>query len=93
MGEDVYGKRTFAPPASLACRWEEKAELFMNRFGEEVTSKSKVFLDTSVMLEGYLFLGTSTASSPLEVDGAYEIRGLQQIPDLRNLQTLTVAML
>ncbi len=95
QSQDQYGKTTFSAPVTKACRWEEKAELFIDKKMQEVTSKAKVFLvdDAAVDQEGYLYLGTSAAASPLGLADAFEIRALKRTPDLRNLKQMLVVML
>lgn len=91
--QDVYGKGTFSSPTAKACRWEDSSELFIDKMGQEVTCKSKIFFAEDLALEGYLFLGSSAVSSPLDVPRAYEIRQIKRIPDIRNARTLYVVFL
>lgn len=93
LGSDLFDKRTYAAPVTLPCRWEDKAELFKDYHGNEVTSRSKVFLSSDVKLSGYLYLGTSTAADPLTLVDAYEIMQVVRLPDLRNLKTLYVVFI
>lgn len=90
---DTYGKRSYATPQQVHCRWEDKGELFIGRNGQELTSKSKVFFSIPVSIEGYLLLGTSTESDPESLEGSHEIRAVYSTPDLQALQTLYTAML
>lgn len=90
---NTYGKRTYLLSAVLPCRWEDKAELFVARNGQELTSRSKVFLSTPVEVEGLLYLGSLLAVDPETVEGAMEIKAVYMTPDLRNLKTLYVGML
>lgn len=92
-GTDIQGAPTFKPPSVLSCRWEDVTELFLNKRGQEVTSKSRVFLATDVSLEGYLYLGSSNAADPRSLSGASEIQMVKRTPDLRAIKTLYVAML
>lgn len=90
---DKYGKMTYTAPAAVAVRWETRSESFQDKLGEEVLSKAKVFTQTDLNINGYLYLGTSVAASPLGVDGAYEIQQISKVPNLRNLQTMILAYL
>jgi len=92
-GEDLFGKGTFASPIQLQARWEDVAEMFIDKTGQESVSKAKVFLAQDISLEGYLVQGTSAGTDPTVVAGAQEVRQIKRTPDLRNLQTLYVAML
>jgi hypothetical protein len=91
--KDGYGGVTFAAPQVFKCRWEDKLEKIVNQLGQEIVSKSRIYLNNDVAVDGYLFLGTSAASDPKTVAGAREIVAIGSIPDLRNLRTLRVAFL
>lgn len=90
---DIFGKVTYSAPQERACRWEDRQELFRDKAGQETTSRSKIFMALDADLDGYLYLGTSAASDPTTVAGAWEIRQIARLPDLRNLKTLYVAIL
>lgn len=90
---DAYGKITFAAPIAVTARWEERQELFRDARGEEIMSKARVYCASAVALDGYLFNGTSVATDPTSVLGAFQIRNVGLQPDLRNLHQLNVAML
>lgn len=47
-GQDEYGKPTFAPDTSIACRWEWKRRLVRTLSGDEVVSEARVFLRDAV---------------------------------------------
>jgi hypothetical protein len=79
---DGFGGKTFITPVAILGRWEDRTNLFIDSNGNESRSSSRVYLKQDVVLEGYLFLGTSTASDPLTVAGAKEIRDFRKIPDL-----------
>lgn len=90
---DIYGKPTFKAPVQLKCRWEDKVQQFINKRGTEVVSKSKVYLADQIMLDGYMFLGTSTEVNPIKVKGASEIQQVGVTPDLRFIRNLTTVWL
>lgn len=92
-GLDKYGKKTWATPVSVPCRWEDRTEQILDKRGLEYVSRARVFFGQDIDLEWYLFLGTSTDPDPTSVVGAYEIMGRKMTPDLRNLQQLWVAFL
>lgn len=75
-------KPTFANPVTVACHWEEKSELFKDKTGKEVVSRSIVHVDRDMELDGYLFEGSSNATSPLGLVGAFPIRGWEKIPGI-----------
>lgn len=88
LAENAYGKKTFDAPVFIACRWEDRIDLVMNKLGQEFTSKSRVFFSSALDINGYLFLGKSYEDDPLEVANAWEIQQLAVTPDLRNLTSL-----
>lgn len=91
---DVYGKPGFSAPTLLTCRWEDITELFIDKNGQEVRSRSRLFLAQDVDLNGYLALGDLTANaSPLGVADVWEVRNRKSTPDLRNLKSLYVVWL
>lgn len=92
-GLNMSGKGTFATPVQLACRWEDVALLFLDKRGQEATSKSRVFLAQDIDIQGYLMLGTTSTADPTTLPEAWEVRSLKSTPDLRNLKNLYVAML
>jgi hypothetical protein len=83
--QNGFGGMTFDAPVPEKVRWEEKAEEFINAQGVETISKSVVWTITRKKIGGYLYLGTSVAGDPTQVEGAREIQQLTQIPDLRGL--------
>lgn len=85
---DVYGKRSYSAPVQLQCRWEDRHEMIMDKVGQEAIAKSRVFFAEDLELDGYLFLGCDYSDDPTAVVGAYEIRQIARVPNLRNLSTL-----
>ncbi len=79
---DQFGGMTFGTPVALKGKWEDKSILFINQLGEEVRSEAIVYLDTDVVVEGFLFLGSSTIADPRTVTNAREIRAFSRIPTL-----------
>ena len=94
-GIDKYGKPSFATPITVKGRWEDKVETFRDEYGKETVSKAKVYIQdgTNVTVDSYLYLGVSTAVSPLSVDGPWEVQAAGRIPNLRNLTSLFMAYL
>jgi hypothetical protein len=90
---DAFGAVVFAAPQYLRGRWEDKTDLVRSKTGEEITTRSRVFLPQDISIDGYLFLGQSLATDPRTVPGAYEVQSKGRQPDLRNLKQLTVAWL
>lgn len=92
-GTDLYGKGIFSSPVQRVCRWEDMNELFIDKMGQEVTCKSRVFFVEDLSVEGYLFNGNSSAADPTALAGTWEIRQVKRTPDLRAIRTLYVAYL
>jgi hypothetical protein len=90
--QDVYGKWVFTAPLALTGRWEDRTELIINKAGQEVGSRSRVYLTQAVEIDGYLYKGTSSATDPTTIRDAYPILVVGNQPDLRNLKQLNVAM-
>lgn len=90
---DGLGGYTYAAPVSLSVRWTDRQEVIQNSRGEEVVSRSKVFTSIDVESEGYLYLGTSSATDPTTVDDAFKIQRFDKIPDLTANEFLRKAFL
>jgi len=87
------GRSTFAAAVELDCRWEDKQELFIDADGEESLSLAVVYLAQAVDINGYLCLGEeadldSDHSDPQVIAGAWVVRAVQSIPNLRASETL-----
>lgn len=85
---DGFGSTGHGAPESLMVRWQDKAELFQDAEGQEVTSSAVVYSPEPLELEGYLFLGSSVVADPRNVKGAKKIRQKGSSPNLRATQTL-----
>jgi hypothetical protein len=81
---DGYGGFTFAKPAAIKVRWDERIEVISTRDGKEYSSKAVVMTNTDVDEGGYLLLGTSTATDPRSLATAYEIRRVDRLPLFRS---------
>jgi hypothetical protein len=94
-GDDIYGGKTYSAPSVRQVRWEDVTEQFINKAGEESVSAGKVFLEGLVDINGYLYLGEldPAVANPTTLDAAREIQAVKKIPDMSNLQQLTVVYL
>lgn len=79
---DGYGGLSFSAPVTMKGRWEDRVELIRDSFGEETVSQAVAYLTQDVVVRGYLYEGSSTASSPLSVDGAKKIIRVDKTPTL-----------
>ncbi len=95
-GYDEFGKAQFDAPIEVKCRWEDVVEEFVDAQGNTGASRSKAYVDRIMSPGDRLKRGTidfDTEANPLEMDGAYEIRRFDQLPNLRNSETLYTAYL
>ena len=84
---DGRGGWTFATEVEVSCRWEEKSVKFINPDGEEKVSKAVVMVDRTIVVGGYLYLGTQASlpvshSDPTAVPGAWQIKQFSPVPTL-----------
>ena len=82
LTSDGFGGLTYGEPVVIACRWQDKADLFRNNEGREMTSSSVVYTDRPLQVTGMIAEGEFTASNPVE--SAKEIRQKGRSPNLRN---------
>jgi hypothetical protein len=86
---DGFGKVTFAAPIEIDCRWDDRAELFIDINGKERPSSSVVFTDRDLELEGYLVLDvlenltTAQKADPHTIDAARQILGYEKVPTVK----------
>ena len=94
-GDDGFGKKVLASPTAILGRWEDTQIQLVNAQGQQTISKAVIYtLDSEdLQIDGYLYLGTSTATDPRSISGAYPIIQVGRIPDLRNLEAVKTAVL
>lgn len=92
-GTDLYGKPSMSAPVTRKCRWEDKTQQIQSKRGEEIVSKSRVYMLEDCHIDGYLFLGTSSNADPTKVEGAMEVQAVANTPSLSSLQSLTTVYL
>ncbi len=84
---DGEGGRIFDAAVEINVRWEERQEMFRDPQGQEKQSNAVVYVGQDVVVGAYLFLGdlddlsSAEEVDALNVDGAYEIRQFNKIPD------------
>ena len=91
--KDGYGGNTYAAPVALKGRWEDRSVRFRGPSGDEINSKSVVFLSAEVAENDYIFLGISVAADPSTLPEAFQVASYLEIPDLRNLGKVRKALL
>lgn len=82
---DAAGDITFSAPVEIKGRWEERTELFVTQNGEERRSRGVVYLDRDIVIDGFLMLGSTTASSldPRDETSAFRILDFRKVPNLK----------
>lgn len=88
-GESLYGaQNAFGSPVVLLVHWEDRQEQAMDAKGHEFMTQAVVFVPQAVAIGGFLALGDrSSEVDPTALSGAYEIKKLVSIPDIRNVVT------
>lgn len=90
------GDITYADPVEIACRWENKAEEYLDPGGTKSVSRSVVYVAEDVAPKGVLFLGELSevaSGGPFENEGAMEIKQFDKIPDLKGNAYCRIAYL
>jgi hypothetical protein len=91
------GEKTYPDPVELSCRWEDRSQLVRNKDGQEVMSKSTVYLGEAVALDSFLFLSTLAdlpdGATPLSVKTARKLLALDSIPNTANTETIYIGYL
>lgn len=94
--DDAYGQRTPGSPVSADCRWEERAELFIDERGAERRSAAVAYVDQDMEVGGWLALGDLTATSDprtLSVGQAWPIRGFKKVGNIEGTEFTRKAFL
>lgn len=94
---DDFGRPQVTAPIEIACRWEDRREEFITFEGEKDMSRSLVYVDRVLKAGDVLMLGKLTSvvdgATPKNNPGAWEVRGMEQVPNLRATETLYTAFL
>ncbi len=80
-GVDNFGDPSFASPTTVKAKWEDRTELFIDDTGREQRSHSVVYVDTDLVIGGYLLRGISTTADPRSVGNAFMIKDFKKISD------------
>lgn len=88
------GDYTYSSPVTVAARWEDKQELFIDGNKQEVLSKAIVYTKEPIELLGYVAKGDHVATSdPTTVSGSYQVRGYGEVPSLNGRKQVNKAYL
>jgi len=94
---DDYGKPMYSTPVEISCRWDDKTEEMVMADGTRDLSRAEIIVDRVVKVRGVLLLDSlenvSDLNNPKNNDGAYEIRRVDQNPDVKATKTLIRAFL
>ncbi len=91
------GSEIYDTPIPVKVRWDDVAELYMNAAGEEKVSNAKVQVDRDMPMGSVLlkvpYEDVVNLDDPMANPGAYRITGWEAHPNLRNTETLRIAIL
>lgn len=85
-GKNKYNEKTFATPDEIDCRWEDRVDVVKDSQGKEVRTRARVFVNTNVQEQGYLFRGkkkdldSADEENPYDATEAYEIKRKERVP-------------
>lgn len=90
---DAAGNPTTFPPVPIKCRWTDKVMNYSDSQGENRQSKSVIYVDRDMLLDGFLWLGEITAAPfhPKDQDGALQIRRFDKLRKLNKEEYLRTA--
>lgn len=91
-GQDGYNKPIFATPTTMSGRWEAGRVFGRGDDKETIINSAKVFLTEAVSVGDYLYLGESTATNPLTLSGAGEVKDCKDYPSVDASVFLYVAL-
>ena len=86
---DGQGGHSYDSPVEIDGRWEDKNEKFTSATGQELVSRSVVFVDRDISPDEYLYLGeladfdSSEAEVPENIDWAYIVKAFSKVPNIR----------
>lgn len=85
--ESVYDGISFSAPTIIRCRWEDRTVLFRLLTGEEVASRSIVYVDRDVDIGTYIARGEfDGVSDPTTLPEAFRVRNTEKLTNLRNTE-------
>ncbi|MCE8418555.1 hypothetical protein [Rhodovulum sulfidophilum] len=87
-GVNGFGDPQHGAPVAVVCRWQDKAVLFRDEQGREVTSEAVVYVSQAVEVGGRIGLGALTDPAK-----AREIRQAGSSPSLRGGTEIITAWL
>lgn len=92
---DDFGQPIPQEPIEIRCRWEDVQEEYQDLKGEKHVSNAIVYVDRELEIDGYLWEGKLSeleSEEPVEA-GAYEIKKVNKLPNLRATEFLRTVIL
>jgi len=93
---DKFGMFSFASPVEIDCRWDDNVSEIRDKLGQTIMSQATVYPDR-ILQEGDKLkkdeMESDTPDDPTELTNAFEVQRFEQIPNLRNTETLYIAHL
>lgn len=97
IGRNDNGQPIYDDAEEIDCRWEDIAKLFTNAQGQTEVSRSEVYVDRDMKLDGVLWLGTlntvADLDDPLTNENAWSIRYMKKIPNKKATKFVRIATL
>jgi len=95
-GYDEYGNKTFLAPIQINVRWEKVSHLnktIKNTIiqGEEIVPKGKIYTNTYIDLESYVYIGITTELNPTILEDAYRVLNTSITPSIKGNKELIEA--
>ena len=93
---DRFGTFTFTGPAEIDCRWDDSQSEYRDASGQVVISQATIYPDRVLKPGDKLRKGAMASDEPedpTEVVTAFEVQRFEEIPNLKNTETLYMAHL
>jgi len=93
---DKFGRRSFAPPAEISVRWEQRTTKYVTKDGEEKTASGKIMTSADVDVGGYLFEGELDSGTPVDPStnsNCWEVKHFDKTPNLKAIEFLREAFI
>ncbi len=93
-GLDAYGNHSTYTSQSISVRWEDKNELYVtDNVGQEHRSDGVVYTETEIEVNGWLYLGQSSETSPKSQAGSKQVMKVNKMKSLKGDKIIYKIML
>lgn len=88
--KDGYGNNVWSEGVEISCRWDDKTEKIVDKYGKEIVSQAQLLITQDIDIEGYLYRGTLDSleteqkSNPKLVTTAYPIMRYERSPEFKS---------